>query len=238
MKRHVRKQGPRFSFRLRLFNGYVEAHDIYDTEEDAAFAADVAKHYLRTLFHISKNTEASLDGEVFSMLCHRHNVDLSDRLSVLSLLAPGIKEYISNHHAELERHAESNRPEKKPWEVLRASPLFNSSFSVQSWVLACEAAEQDAKDLAEIDARSNVTRFEVARGAMETAARSLRVTQRMHAGVTNPRLVKRARIITELIDHIEATEAHVRFLADQFKEEDERVVNAIAVLSASRPALT
>lgn len=237
MQRHIRKQGPRFSFRLRLFSGYVEAHEVYDTEEAAAFAADLAKHYLRTFFHVTKNMEASLDGEVFSMLCHRHNVDLSDRLSVFANLAPGVREYIAEHQTELERHAESNRPEKKPWEVLRASPRFTSNLQVQSWVLACEAAEQDAKDLAEIDARSNVTRFEVARGAMETAARSLRVTQRMHAGVTNPRLVKRARIITELIDHIEATEAHVRFLADQFKEEDERVVNAIAVLSSSRPSL-
>lgn len=238
MNLHVRQQGTKFSFRLRLSNGYVDAAETYDTEEDAAFAADLAKHYLRTFFHVTKNTEASLDGEVFCMLAYRHNVTLSDRLSVLSKLSPGVLKYLDNHQAYLETHAEKNRPERKQWEALRASPLFSSSPAIAEWVRKCEDAEQDANDFAKIDGRSFVTRLEVARNAMQTAVRSLGIAQRMHDGVTNPKLVERLRIITELLAHIESTEAHVRFLAGQFKDEDARVSSAIAVLEATRPPLT
>lgn len=237
MNLHVRQQGKKYAFRLRLSRGYVDSHETYDTEEEAAFAADLAKFYLRTFYHVLKNTDPTLDGDVFSTLAYRLNVELTNQCAVLALLAPGVKEYLSNHQTDLELHAETNRPERKAWEALRESSLFNSSFAVQSWVLACEAAEKDAADFAEIDARSFATRLEVARGAMETALKSLRVASRMHDNVGNARLVERSRIIAELITHIAATEAHVRFVAGQFKDEEARVAGAIALLESNRPAL-
>lgn len=238
MNLHVRMQGKKYAFRLRLSRGYVESHETYDTEEEASFAADLAKFYLRTFYHVLKNTDPTLDGDMFSTLAYRLNVNLTNQCAVLALLAPGVKEYLKNHQVALEQHAETNRPERTQWQALRESSLFNSSFAVQSWVLACEAAEQDAAAFAAIDSRLFATRLEVARNAMQTAVRSLGIAQRMHDGVTNPKLVERLRIITELLAHIESTEAHVRFLAGQFKDEDARVSSAIAVLEATRPPLT
>lgn len=238
MKKHVRFSGNRYSFRLRIFDRYVDAGESYEDEISAAFAADLGKFYLREFFFITKNAEASLDGETFSMMAHRNNVTLSDRSSVEASLSPGVKSFLLTHRDALGANAESNRPERKSWEVLRADPSFISNPAIREWVLKAESIEQDVKDFLEIDSRSFTTRIEVAQRAMQTAMRSLGVASRMVARASNLRLVERARILAELLAHIEATEAHIRFISDQFSDEEARLSSALAELEATRPSLT
>lgn len=237
MKLHTRRQGSGYSFRLRLSNAYVDAGATYDTEEDAAFAADLAKFYLRTFFYVVKNTEPSLDGEVFSMLAYRANVELLNRCSVEASLSPGVKSFLLTHRDALDANAESNRPERKPWEVLRADPSFTSNPAIREWVIACELAAQDAKDFSEIDSRSFVTRLEVMRNAMQTAIRSLGVAQRMHEGVVNAKLVGRLSKLTELQTNLKATAEYVEFLAKSLAEEQLGIAEHMAKLEANRPPL-
>lgn len=241
MKKHCRFQGNRYAFRLRLLDQYVDSGESYETEEEAAFSADLAKQYFSRFFHLSKNLELSLDGEVFSVLAHRRAISLSDRLSVEKNLSPGVLEFIRAHRPALDAHAESNRPQRSAYQVLRESHLFSERADIREWVLKCERAECDALAFSAIDSASFFLRLKVVAGALTAALRSLHLTLKTHNSETcgtNPRLVQRRQTLAALVVHLDQNLDYVNDLTANLRAEQAAVESAIATLEANRPNLS
>lgn len=232
MYNHVRKQYNRFSFRLSVLGKYVDAGDSFETEELAAFAADVAKHFLRVYYFI--DLKPSLDGEVFCMLAYRHSVTLSDRSSVESALSPGVKVFLDANRATLDAHAEANRPERKPWEVLRS----NTDPAVRQWCNECDSASLKA----EAFARVNGEYLSSLLGAISArlvecdgpAARALK----MHEKTDDPELMQLRADLRQLRSHLANTAEYVIQLASAHATRRAEVASALAALEPKRPLLT
>lgn len=234
MKLHVRLSGNRYSFRLRLFDRYVDAGESYASEEDAAFAADVTKHYLRTFFHVTKNVEPSLDGEVFCMLAYRHSVTLSDRSSVESALSPGVKVFLDANRAALDAHAESNRPELRDWEKLRN---YDDS-AIRNWVNQCDAASVKQAAFACVNGEYLSALLGAVSARLVDCEGPLNRALKMYSRVAEPSLVAHRGQLLDLTSTIASVAALVDSLNSRIAKERTEVAAALPALEANRPPLT
>lgn len=230
---HVRPQGKsRFSFRMRLLERYVDSGESYETEEAAAFAADLAKHYLRESYFL--NLDYSLDGEVFSMLSHRAGIDLTNLTEVRPALAPGICEFIAARLADLSAYASAHRPVLRDWERLRSHP----DEAVSKWVHECESAEQVAKEYATVNAPSFFLRLGVVEKSLDTALNSLRLALRLHGDNPAPALQNRCRKLRGLVERLVTNHEYIKAVSKELQSEQVQAESALPALEANRPPLT
>lgn len=87
--KHVYRMGKGFVFRLALPNCRFVSAEVYDTEDDAAFYADVFKLHLATTYHLTGSTmDRSLPPKSFSNFLAFHGGD------AYSLLPSSCHEYL------------------------------------------------------------------------------------------------------------------------------------------------
>lgn len=235
--KHVTAHNQRFVFQLRVLGVPVYPGEHWDTEEDAACAADLTKHFLRENFFI--DLPASLDPEAFTVMAYRLNVILSDFTSVLKALPPGVSTFLKNNRAALDDYAQANKPERKPWELLRRDPSFNSNPYIRAWVKACEGAEQNVTAFASINSEYLLTLLTGFVGRFEDSLAPLRKAVKMHAHSPDwcPRLEARKNTLTDLLAHLEADLVYIRSLPDSIREEEKEIMDAMHALENSRPAV-
>lgn len=235
--RHCTRHNGQFTFQLNVLGYPLRANEHWENPEDAACAADTTKHFFREWYHI--DLPRSLDPEQHAVLSNRLSVDLSDRRSVESSLPPGVASFLLTHRDVLDRHAESNRPERKPWEVLRADPSFTSNESLRDWVRACEVAELDQMTFASINGEYLLTLLTGFVGRFEACLAPLRKAVKMHenAMAGSPLLEARKETLKKLLAHLEADLAYIRALPDEIRDEESAVKLALQTLESNRPPL-
>lgn len=235
--KHVTAHNSRWVFQLRVLGFPLYPNEHWDTEEDAACAADTAKHYFRVCYHI--DLPRSLDPEHHAVLSNRLSVDLSDRRSVEKSLSPGVASFLLQHRDVLDRHAETNRPERKPWEILRADPSFTSNPRLREWVRACEVAELDTMAFASINGEYLLTLLTGLVGRFEDCLGPLRKAVKMHdnANDGSVKLDDRKKILMALLSHLETDLEYISALPGSFRDEESAVKLALQTLEASRPPL-
>lgn len=235
--RHVTSHNGRWIFQLKVLGHALYPNEHWDTEEDAACVADTTKHFFREWYHI--DLPRSLDPEQHAVLSNRLSVDLSDRRSVESSLPPGVASFLLTHRDVLDRHAESNRPERKPWEVLRADPSFTSNESLRDWVRACEVAELDLSAFASINGEYLLTLLTGFVSRFEATLAPLRRAVKMHenAMAGSPLLEARKETLKKLLAHLEADLVYIRSLPDEVRDQDSAVKLALQTLESNRPPL-
>lgn len=229
---HIRPQGKsRFSFRLRVLDRYVDAGESYATEESAAFAADLAKHYLREWYFI--DLPRSLEGEVFAMLAHRQNIDLPSRCSVVSCLSPGVALFALENQAALDTYAEIHRPVLREWEKLRNHP----DEAVRKWCNQCDAASIRLAAFTAINHEYLNTLLLSACNRLNDAAGPVRRALKMHEHISDPVLVARYEELHNIRNAIDALSVVTDELAAEIARENRSAVEALTLLEANRPSL-
>lgn len=230
MKRHVRLQGTnRYSFRIRALDQYIDAGASYETEDDAAFAADLAKHYLRSTYFI--DLELSLDPDLFATMAHRHNVVLSDGMHVRTRLSPGVDSFIASRWVALDKHAQENRPVLKDWEKLQFDPSY------ADWVHKCQAADVVSKEYRSVNSESFFTRLSVVDRSLDASLKSLALAVRLHGDPVPAALIVRVTDLRRLIEHLMQTQDYVRELTTRLKREEHDATTALEKLESERPKI-
>lgn len=237
--KHVTNHNRKFTFQLKVIGLPLYPGEHWETEEDAACAADLTKHYFRTWFHVSKSMVPSLDPELFTVMAYRLNVNLSDSLSVLKACPPGVSLFMMNHRHEMDAFAEANRPERKAWEILRADPCFNSNPFIRSWVQDCERAELDVMAFGSLNGEYLLTLLTGLVGRFEDLLSPLRKAVKMHGSAMagSVKLDERREMLTALLRHLEADLAYVSALPANVREQEASVKLAMTALENSRPAV-
>jgi hypothetical protein len=233
--KHIRKQFNRFSFRFSILGTQVDAGESFDTEREAAIYCDLTKHYLRNVFKL--DIAAGLDPRDFTTEAYRRDVDLSDPSSVLKAIPPIVREFINVHRDELNVVREE-APERKAWHVLRGSPAFYSVPAVSEWVQACERAEMDVEAFASLNGKYFLALMDGLSCRAADMLKPLALALKMHEGAVNAKLVARVNTLTELQTNLKATAEYLKFLAASLAEEQKKIVDDMAKLEATRPALT
>lgn len=232
MKLHVRPYGRnKFTFRLSILGRYVDASDSWDTEDDAAFFADVAKYYLREVFCIP--FEQTLDGDMFAMFAYRRSIDMTDRAKILDAVAVNVRTFIEVNRPQLEKYAEQRREARKPWEVLRDHP----SPEISKWAYDCACAEQIQNEYATVKSSAFFMRLNVVENSLDTAINSLGVAVKQHGHTPPPALQLRVESVKLLRTTLQQTLAEVRELYDRLHREQCEAEVTLSRLEANRPSL-
>lgn len=226
MKKHVRLQGKKFSFRLRVLDRYVDAQETWDTEEEAAFFADVAKHYLRLTYRV--DLDPSLDGDLFAALAYRRNISLSD---CLDAVPPGVRTFIVLNEEALEAIPS---PELRDWEKLRG----HDNPEIRDWVYKCEVASLRAEEYARVSGESIFLRLSTVDKSLDASLKSLALAVRLHGEPVPAALEPRVSDLSRLIKNLMETQDYVRELATRLRREQSDASSALQTLEANRPPLT
>lgn len=236
MKLHIRLQGKsRYSFRLRVLDRYLDAGDSFETEEEAAVSADMAKHFFREYYFI--DLDRSLDPEEFNTLAHRLSVDLSSRQSVESALSPGVVRFLREFRDALDAHAEAKRPYLREWEVLQFDDALNHNPALREWVNKCSLADIKSTAFERVNGEYILTLLGSIVGRLEECDGPAARAVKMHEKTDDLELIALREKFRLLQAHISDTASYVRQLRDEHRVRRIEVANALPALEANRPSL-